>query len=90
MEKSAKILICGENTEERRRLTEALIKHGYRAIADTHSAESAISMIVEGSYDLVITDLWMAGTDGIGLIRRLDVLPPERKPIFILTSPVNR
>ena len=55
MEKSAKILICGENAEERRRLCDALIKHGYRSVSDTASSERALSMIKEGSYDLIIT-----------------------------------
>ena len=90
MEKSAKILICGENAEERRRLCDALIKHGYRSVSDTASSERALSMIKEGSYDLIIADLWISGIDGIGLIRRVEEMGLAKRPYVILTSPINK
>ena len=90
MEKSAKILICGENAEERRRLSDALAKHGYRSIADTASSERALSMISDGGYDLVISDLWISGIDGIGLIKSIEALGLANRPYFILTSPINK
>lgn len=90
MEQSAKILLCTENHDERRRLAEALIKSGYRGVAESPSGDKAISMLSEGSYDVVITDLWLSGLDGIGVIRNAANMGLTKKPAFILMSPVNK
>ena len=90
MEQSAKILLCTENHDERRRLCEALIKSGYRGVTESPSGDKAISMLSEGSYDVVITDLWLSGLDGISLIRNASNMGLAKKPAFILMSPVNK
>jgi len=90
MENSAKILICDESREERRRLSEALVKSGYRYISEVDNGEAAIKSISASSYDLVITDLWVSGIDGIGIIRNTAALGLKEKPAFILMSPVNK
>ena len=69
MEQSAKILICSENNDERRRILEALAKSGYRNADECMTGDRAISMIADSQYDVVVTDLWLSGLDGIGLIR---------------------
>ena len=69
MEQTAKILICSENNEERRRIIESLAKSGYRNLDECMTGDRAIAMISEGNYDVVITDLWLTGLDGIGIIR---------------------
>ena len=74
MEQSAKILICSENNEERRRIIETLAKSGYRTTDECMTGDRAISMIADGSYDVVITDLWLSGLDGIGIIRNASCL----------------
>ena len=69
MEQTAKILLCVENGDERRRMSDALMKGGYRSIDECMSGDRAISMLTDNIYDIVITDLWLSGIDGIGLIR---------------------
>ena len=90
MESSAKILICDENGEERRRLGDTLAALGYRYIAEAEDGERACEMMSATEYDLVITDLWMSGLDGIGVIRCADTLGLKDKPAFILMSPINK
>ena len=90
MEQSAKILLCAENHDERRRITEALIKSGYRYVTESPSGDRAIGMLNEGAYDVVIADLWLSGLDGIGLIRNISNMGLAKKPAFILMSPVNK
>ena len=90
MEQTAKILICSENNEERRRIIEVLAKSGYRTPDECMTGDRAISMISEGSYDVVITDLWLSGLDGIGIIRNASNLGLKKKPAFVLMSPVNK
>ena len=90
MEQSTKILICSENNEERRRIIEVLTKSGYRTPDECMTGDRAISMISEGTYDVVITDLWLSGLDGIGIIRNASCLGLKKKPAFILMSPINK
>ena len=90
MEQSARILLCTENNDERRRLCEALMKGGYRNVDECISGDRAIGMLADESYDIVITDLWLSGLDGIGLIRNAANMGLSKKPSFILMSPVNK
>ena len=90
MEQSAKILICSENNDERRRILEALAKSGYRNADECMTGDRAISMIADSQYDVVVTDLWLSGLDGIGLIRNSNNLGLKKKPAFVLMSPINK
>ena len=90
MQQSANILICSENNEERRRIIEALAKSGYHTTDECMTGDRAISMIAEGQYDVVITDLWLSGLDGIGIIRNAACLGLKKKPAFVLMSPINK
>ena len=90
MKNSTKILICNENAEERSRLIEKLSAGGYERCDYAEHGEKAIEMIKSGGYDIVITDLWLSGIDGIGIIRSAIKLCGQDKPAFILTSPINK
>ena len=90
METKAKILFCGENAEERRLVRENLLNGGFTDVDDAKDGMTALSMIERGGYDIVIVDLWMSKLDGIGVIRRTVAALRDKKPSFILTSPINK
>lgn len=90
METNAKILLCDENGEERKRLIDYLTKAGFHFIDEAVSGSSAIEKILAGAYDVVIVDLWISGIDGIGVIRNTQKSAIKKKPSFILTSPINK
>ena len=90
METNTKILICGENREERKNLTDGLTKLGYRFIDQAESGDDAIALLESNSYDVAIVDLWISGIDGIGIIRSKDKLNFKTIPKFILISPINK
>lgn len=90
MKNNTKILICNENAEERGRLIEKLAEGGYERCDFAEDGERAIEMIRTSKYDIVITDLWLSGIDGIGIIRSGIKLTGQDKPSFILTSPINK
>lgn len=90
MQTSAKILICQENAEERRRISQMLTKDGGYQVSEAADGDSAISMIAGGQFEAVIVDLWLSGLDGIGIIRASSGLGLKEPPAFILTSPVNK
>lgn len=89
MENTAKILLCDENGEERKRLAEELVKSGFKYVDEAANGELALERMRTGRYDMVIVDLWISGIDGIGIIRAADSLG-IKKPTFILISPINK
>ena len=90
MKINTKILICDENGEERTRLSRELTAAGFAICDEARNGEEAFDMIRKTAYDVVITDLWLSGMDGIGIIRSVQRLDVKEKPSFILTSPVNK
>lgn len=90
METNTKILICAENREERKNLTDGLTKLGYRFIDQAENGDDAIALLESNSYDVAIVDLWISGIDGIGIIRSKDKLNFKTIPKFILISPINK
>ena len=90
MENNAKILLCDESGEERKRIIDFLTKSGFHHIDEATKGDIAIERLMSESYDIAIVDLWMSGVDGIGIIRSLQKSHLKNKPSFILTSPVNK
>lgn len=90
MENNAKILLCDENGEERRRITDFLIKSGFRFIDEAVNGDAAIEKLSKGGYDVAVLDLWISGVDGIGIIRNIERSNLALKPAFILMSPINK
>ena len=90
MKNSIKILVCNENREERERLVQYLSTLGYNACDEVRDGDSALDHISRGRYDVVITDLWVSGIDGIGIIRQAAALELNEPPSFILISPINK
>ncbi len=90
MEAKAKILLSMENADERRRITEFMTKNGTHYITEADNGECAIGLIASGGFDIVITDLWLPGVDGIGIIRETANMTLNKKPAFILMSPISK
>ncbi len=90
MKNNTKILVCDENNEERARLLKNLETAGYTSVDEAKDGERAYDMIRHGSYDVVITDLWTSGIDGIGIIRSVKRLELAEMPAMILLSPINK
>ncbi len=90
METNAKILLCDENAEERKRIIDILTKSGFRYVEEASSGDAAIDKLNSGLYEIAILDLWTSGIDGIGIIRSFKNRRDMNKPSFILTSPINK
>lgn len=90
MENNVKILICDESADERRLLARKLREICRFELDEAANGDEAISKIRSGSYDAVVVDLWLSKIDGIGVIRSFSGLEIKKRPIFILTSPINK
>ena len=90
MDNNAKILLCNENIEERKRIVDFLAKSGFHHIDEVSLGDTAIDKLVNGAYDIAIVDLWVPGVDGIGIIRSVNKAHLSKAPSFILLSPINK
>ena len=89
MEKT-KILICAENSNERKSICDSISKTGKYTVYETASGEGAVEMLASLGLDIVVTDLWLTGIDGIGVIRNARNMGLNKIPSFILLSPINK
>ena len=71
MENTSKLLICDENSEERKKIADFLLKNGFRFVDEAQNGDAALDKISANSYDLVIADLWLSRIDGISLIKAI-------------------
>ena len=90
MKNNIKVLVCNENSDERAELLKNLAEAGFSDCDEAKNGESAYDMMKKSQYSVVITDLWLSGIDGIGLIRTASLLDTARNTAFILTSPINK
>jgi len=90
MKSNTKILVCNENNDERGRLLQNLAATGFDNCDEAKDGDAALDAIKRTKYDVVITDLWLSGIDGIALIRAAMRLELNEFPSFILMSPINK
>ena len=90
MEKSVKILVCNEISEERKKIRDILSAAGIRRPDECADGTKAAEFARKLNYDVIICDLWMSGLDGIGIIRSVKKLSMKDEPSFILMSPINK
>lgn len=78
----ARILIVDDETSMREFLSILLEREGYLPAA-ADSAESALRLLAEQKFDLVISDVNMPGLDGIGLLERIKADSPDTVVMMI-------
>jgi DNA-binding NtrC family response regulator len=79
-----RLLIVEDEDTLCRSLQRILCRDGYEVdIAD--SAESAITLLEHGSYDLIITDIILPGISGIELLTKYRAINPAQK-VMIITA----
>lgn len=89
-EGTGRLLICEDDPDAARVLTEMLSHEGYQAdVAGT--ARDALSMARSGSYAAALVDLQLPDADGVGLIRALKARDETRgMPVIVVSGDVAR
>ncbi len=87
MAERVRILIADENAEARKNCREILSGRGFSSVAEAADGDSAWRMVKNGSFDVVICDMWLGGMDGTELIRRCRESSVSGTPSFVLTVP---
>ncbi len=80
------LLIAEDDTQERERLARLAAELGFRVV-QASDGERALTIIGRAMPDIVVTDYYMPGLDGLGLVRRLRADPRgSRVPVMVITS----
>ncbi len=87
MADKVRILIADENGSARRNCREILNERGFTSVMEAADGESAWRMLKNGSFDVMICDMWLGGLDGTELIRKCRESCGGAAPAFILTVP---
>jgi len=83
---SARILVVEDSQSIRRLIRAALESDGYE-VMERADGESGLAALQEAPPDLVITDVYMPGMDGLSLVRSIRALRAFRfLPILIITT----
>lgn len=82
----ARILVVDDSVTLRQMVSSVLIDNGHTvSVAD--SGEAALNILNEFHPDLVLTDMYMPGIDGISLTEHIRLIPAyERIPVLVLTT----
>ncbi len=88
MEKMLKALVCVESKDERGRICSMLDGTGIIRTDECATGDEALALATRGEYNSIILDLWLMGTDGVGVIRKMKEMGSEAR--FILLSPINK
>jgi two-component system, chemotaxis family, chemotaxis protein CheY len=83
---SARILVVEDSPSVRQMIRAALETEGYE-VTESSDGDHALATFRTSAPDLVITDIYMSGMDGLSLVRAIRALPASRfTPILILTT----
>jgi putative nucleotidyltransferase with HDIG domain len=79
-----RIMVVDDDANLRQLIAEALSSCDYD-ITEAESGTDAIGMIMDGAYDLVITDMMMPGMSGMELLTQIREVKPET-PVLVVTA----
>ena len=83
-------ILYAEDEPVIRQVTVRRLEEAGARVMSAVDGEDALRQLANTTLDLLLTDLQMPGLDGVGLIRRLHEVAPERAyPIFVLTSHIS-
>lgn len=78
------VLIADASADNRRPLQQALGKAGF-AVVEVGNGVEAIDALRRDNFDVVVTDVWMPGADGIAVIQSIRTVSPGAA-IFVVTG----
>ena len=80
-----RVLIVDDEAAIRQSLAGVLSDEGYscHAVAD---GEKCLKELASASYEAVLLDIWMPGTDGLGVLEQIQTLAPADRPVVVMIS----
>ena len=87
-EQRQRVLVCDDDPEIRRILVVALRQKSFLQIDEAPEGQTAIEMLRENRYAVVLLDLMMPGVDGFTVLESLKVDP--HPPVVLVVSGAGR
>jgi two-component system chemotaxis response regulator CheY len=84
MQSPYRILVIDDVLGVRESIRIALSDAGYETVVAANG-QQALELLSSASFDVVVTDIWMPGVDGISLIKRLRREQPHLR-VFAMTG----
>lgn len=82
----ARVLVVDDSVTLRNMVAHVLSKDGHEVL-EAACAEDALARVADFVPDIVVTDMYMPGLDGIGLTQQLRSMPGHRTtPILVLST----
>ena len=81
----AKILVVDDEIGIRELLSDILSDEGY-AVETAENAETARRRICAEEFDLILLDIWMPDTDGVSLLKELNVRHQLHCPVLMMSG----
>ncbi len=82
MQRTAKLLIVDDERVALKNLEHVMKKEGYEVVG-TESGPTALKLLGEQSFDIVLTDLRMGKVDGMQILKKCSELYPDTEVIMI-------
>ncbi len=79
---TGRILVVDDEVNIRNALGKILGRHGYEVVV-AESGDAALSLFQDANFDLVLSDLKMAGADGLDVLRAVRERAPETEVILL-------
>lgn len=83
-ERTPTVLVVDDNRDHNLALAKIFERAGYR-VSTAGDGQEALTILTKGSFDLVITDLWMPSMNGLDLLRSIRAMSPHI-PVVIITA----
>src|ERR1700694_5703643 len=85
---NTRLLIVDDIEDNRRLLSRRFARRGFKGI-EADSGPTALDLIAQHTFDLVLLDIMMPGIDGIEVLRRIRAKhSPESLPVIMVTAKV--
>jgi DNA-binding NtrC family response regulator len=83
-EDTRRILVIENDQDIRSLLTDFIKNEGYEADS-VEKGTYAFKKLMTGSFDLIITDIWLPGFSGLDILQGLKKIQPET-PVVVITA----
>ena len=89
MNKSIKVMLAENNTDFSRKCTRVLSSYGYEVTTVDKDGSQVLAKLKVSMPDILIMDAFMLHSDALGVMKQLEGMHPNSKPMVVVMSGVD-